>query len=53
MHNSAEVKRIKLKCKHEKKKEKKIRNTFQNTHRGTAFEDFKVNRLTTKFKIKV
>ena len=36
-----------------RKKKKKIRSTFQNTHRGTTFENFKVNRLTTKFKIKV
>ena len=32
---------------------KKIHNAFQNTLCGTAFEDFKVNRLTIKFRIKV
>ena len=48
VQNSVEVKRIKLKCKHEK-----THNMFQNTQYRTAFEDLKVNRLTIKFKIKV
>ena len=48
VRNSVDVKRIKLKCKHEK-----IHNAFQNTHCRTAFEDLKVNQLTIKFNIKV
>ena len=52
VQNSVEVKRITLKCKHEKKKKKKIDNAFQNTHCRTAFEDLKVHRLILSLKLK-
>ena len=53
VQNSVEVKRITLKCKHEKKKKKKKLTRFKTLIAEQLLKRFKSTSINTKLKIKV